>query len=394
MHELNDQTMNSDRHLWQYRWIRELSTLLVVVVLVWTAYAIRAVTLPILIGLAGAYVANPLVTWTDRRWKLPRWLTTATLLLLGLVLCVCLGLYLVPKLAHQVGTLIANLPQYINHVSDRLGIDWSDLTQQAKQALTATTNPQPDATATPMATQVDIKAVLEFLVGSFGLGLGLVSSAIGGVGYLTLAGLIVVFCFYFFSSNFDHMIAWFKTFIPPDHRQQVMHIINKMDASVSAFVRGRLIQALVMGSLLSIGWWLVAVPFWLLLGMATGLLNLIPYAGIAGWLAVALLTWIDSISDPTTTTAIMPILIWSTAIFAIVQTMDSWIVEPIVQGKATDLDPLTVFLAVLVGGSLAGLLGLIIAIPVAACGKIFAQEVLLPRLRSTRVDAMNPHNPA
>ena len=56
-------------------------------------------------------------------------------------------------------------------------------------------------------------------------------------------------------------------------------------------------------------------------------------------------------------------------------------VEPIVQGRVTNLDPLTVLLSVLVGGALAGLLGMVLAIPIAACIKILSQEVLVPRLR-------------
>jgi predicted PurR-regulated permease PerM len=68
-------------------------------------------------------------------------------------------------------------------------------------------------------------------------------------------------------------------------------------------------------------------------------------------------------------------------VYLIAQLADGWLVEPVVQGKATNLDPLTVMLAVIIGGSLAGLLGMLLAIPFAACGKILAREVILPELR-------------
>ena len=61
-------------------------------------------------------------------------------------------------------------------------------------------------------------------------------------------------------------------------------------------------------------------------------------------------------------------------------------VEPLVQGQATNLDPLTVMLVVLVGGTLAGLLGMLLAIPLAACEKILSREWLLPKLRDVAAD--------
>ena len=74
-------------------------------------------------------------------------------------------------------------------------------------------------------------------------------------------------------------------------------------------------------------------------------------------------------------------VIFPTVVYLLAQALDGWVMEPIVQGRATNLDPLTVLLAVLIGGTLAGLLGMLAAIPVAACIKILGQEVMVPRLR-------------
>ena len=130
---------------------------------------------------------------------------------------------------------------------------------------------------------------------------------------------------------------------------------------------------------LSIGWWAVGVPYWLLLGMGSGLLNLVPFAAVVGWVAATGLALVDHLSGGGGFTWM--VLVWPTVVYAVAQMVDGWVVEPIVQGRATDLDPLTVLLAVLIGGSLFGLMGLILAIPLTACGKIVAQEWVLPRLR-------------
>jgi len=155
-----------------------------------------------------------------------------------------------------------------------------------------------------------------------------------------------------------------------------------MDRTVSAFIRGRLIQAMVVMVVLSIGWAIAGVPYWLLLGILGGILNLIPYAAVFSWPVAVLLAWLDSISPGQAAQfSIWGVLIWPTAVYFAAQLIDNWVVEPLVQGKATEMDPLTVMLVVLLGASIAGLLGMLLAIPVAACIKILAQEIALPKLR-------------
>ena len=69
-------------------------------------------------------------------------------------------------------------------------------------------------------------------------------------------------------------------------------------------------------------------------------------------------------------------------VYVIAQSLDGWVIEPLVQGKATGMDALTVLLVVLAGGALLGILGVVLAVPIAACIKILCQEILLPKLRN------------
>jgi predicted PurR-regulated permease PerM len=76
------------------------------------------------------------------------------------------------------------------------------------------------------------------------------------------------------------------------------------------------------------------------------------------------------------------LFIWPTVVYAIAQLADGWAVEPLVQGKATNLDPLTVMLAVIIGGALMGLLGMLLAIPLASSIKILGREWIVPELKA------------
>jgi predicted PurR-regulated permease PerM len=69
-------------------------------------------------------------------------------------------------------------------------------------------------------------------------------------------------------------------------------------------------------------------------------------------------------------------------VFGLVQFLEGYVLLPLIAGKATDLDPVSIFVAVLAGAALAGVYGMLLSIPVAACLKIYLREVVMPRLRA------------
>lgn len=226
---------------------------------------------------------------------------------------------------------------------------------------------------------LDWGAVASAVMQSLDIGVGVVSGAISVTTYLMLSVVIIVFCFFYFAWKFENITGWFVGFIPASKRADTLGILRKMDHTIAAFVRGRLIQAGVMMVILTLGWLLAGVPYWLLLGITFGIANLVPFLPAVGWILAVALTVIDQTAGPGSFS--WWAIVGPTLVYFVAQGVDGWIVEPVVQGQATNLDPITVLLVVLIGGSLGGLLGLLIAIPTAACIKILAKEVVLPRLR-------------
>ena len=147
-----------------------------------------------------------------------------------------------------------------------------------------------------------------------------------------------------------------------------------------------------MGTILAIGWMIVGVPYAILLGIGVGVLCAVPFLGLVGIpLSVGLL-FLNQIGLPEAERmAWWGILVWPVLVFAIVQALDGWLLTPLIAGKATNLDPVTIFVAVLAGGSVLGAYGMLLAIPVAACIKILIQEILLPKIHAwTRGEADDP----
>ncbi|BAM02266.1 hypothetical protein PSMK_01070 [Phycisphaera mikurensis NBRC 102666] len=213
------------------------------------------------------------------------------------------------------------------------------------------------------------------------VGASTIIGLLGLAGYLTVATLVVCFCFFFAVWKWPAFVAWWMPYLPASHRDEIIAVAVRMDRSVAAFLRGRLIQATLLAIVLSVGFTLAGTPGGLILGIAGGILGLVPYAGAIVWpiaVGLSVMSGIAVEDGPTLWWAVLG----PTLVYGFGQGLDAWVIEPLVQGKATNLDALTVLLVVLAGGAVAGLLGLLLAIPFAACVKILWQEVIGPRVRA------------
>ncbi|MEM6457972.1 MAG: AI-2E family transporter [Planctomycetota bacterium] len=420
------------RPVWQRRWFQVLLAVLVgfgvlsyvVPGVLGALYAVRSVLVPVLVGLALAYIVNPVLRLAERRLKIGRLAGTICLMLLSLVAAAAVLPPAIGLTWSQGESLVKTVreayPRYLEQLLDQLdppsesppeaagdgatvesepdtaeapaGTDTAPTAADEPGAITDAVKPLVDPFTDPATTrrwvelsverlrELDGAMVVNWAWQSLDVGAGLVGSAVSLTTYLALSAVVVAFCFFFFSWKFDAILAWFVPFIPASHRDETLDVVRKMDGAVSAFVRGRVVQSVVMMAVLIVGWLIADVPYWFLLGVATGLMNLVPFLPALGWIVAVALTVMSALAGGEAFT-IWLVLGPSIAYF-VAQLLDGWLIEPVVQGQATNLDPLTVLLVVLVGGTLAGLLGMLLAIPLAACVKIASKELLLPRLRA------------
>ncbi|MCE2530864.1 MAG: AI-2E family transporter, partial [Acidimicrobiia bacterium] len=126
--------------------------------------------------------------------------------------------------------------------------------------------------------------------------------------------------------------------------------------------RGQLVVAAIVGVLSSTVLWILDLPFWLIVGLLAGLLNIVPFIGpwVGGALGVATAL---IVGDPIRA-------VWVVIAFLIIQQFDNHLVSPMVLRVAVHLSPVTIILALLAGGSIGGLLGVLIAVPTTAVFKI------------------------
>jgi predicted PurR-regulated permease PerM len=199
------------------------------------------------------------------------------------------------------------------------------------------------------------------------------------VGFLVV---LIPFYFFFFSLWYPHVVRFVRNLIPETKRERTLDLLGKMDLAVAGFVRGRIVISIIMGAMLAIGWLIVGVPYSIILGIVTGLFCAVPYLGLVGVPVAVLLLLLEQYGLKTDERmALWAILIWPVAVFVIVQLIEGYVLIPAIAGKATNLDPVTILVAVLAGASVMGIYGMLLAIPLAACAKILIMEIVMPKVR-------------
>jgi predicted PurR-regulated permease PerM len=423
-------------HIWQIQAVRDAALIALVIGVIYLGEVLSVITVPILVALGFAYLIEPVVNWLTR--TLP-WLGRqgAVLCMMGItaLLLIIMVVGTVPLVLQQAQGFMANSGKYVAQIrafaedrdvpkwlQERLAAISAALPATARTApATAeptTANKSPDTPAitnAPAAENLSEERVrmlireelagqhasqqtdsaLSKVASGFMPVIGFFTALIGGVAQLGIFLFVCAFCFFFFSVSFPAVRHYIQSFIPAHNKERTLYLIGRMDGAISGFVRGRLTICFVMGLMYALGWTLCGVPHAILLGLITGALGLVPYLSVVG-LPIAWALLIVSLSGATDKTgfyytpaadgAVAGLAWWKIITFpllvnVITQTVEDYVLNPMIQGKATNLHPATILLACIAGGVLGGLYGMILAIPVTACLKIMMDEVLLPRLK-------------
>jgi len=155
--------------------------------------------------------------------------------------------------------------------------------------------------------------------------------------------------------------------IPPRFRPRLGAIMARIDHQLQAFLRGQLLVCFVLMILYSLGFWLTGVPFGLVIGLVGGALSFIPYIGPS-------LTVVPAFGMTLLYYGLDRHLLGVLAVFVLVQLLESYFLTPRIVGGQVGLNPVWVIVALLVFSSLLGLLGVLIAVPLAAILKVILEE--------------------
>ncbi len=305
-----------------------------IVVLALALWKIRIVVALLFLGFVIASAMRPSVEWLNRRARVPR---SAGVVLHYLVFfgAITPFLYLVVPIAvSQIDRAVGHVPtstsQFHHALAHSHGFRHSILSAIQKQLRHL---PSGASLLHPAITVT--KTAFEVLVG--------------------IVFMFAVAAYWIFER--DGAIALVQSMVPRKHRRVTRDTWVLIDNKLGAFVRGQFLLVVIVASLLSLAFWLDGEPYWLLLAVFAGLVELVPIVGplAAGALAIAVgLTagWIVALG------AGIAVLV--------LRQLEDYVIAPRVMGRAVGLSPLVVLVSVLATGYLLGPVYILIAVPIAA----------------------------
>jgi predicted PurR-regulated permease PerM len=308
----------------------------------------RVVFAPLLLALVVIYILNPLVNWLAAR-GVPRVFGAILGFLVFFSGVALLAIVIFPDIKTQFEAFVETFPALYDSTAldlesilvsagfDNVAIiDYSELVDYIND---------PENRSTLISLLFDR--------------LGGVTSGIFEFMLIFLVGPVLAFYFLIDLPSVQHR---FVNVFPMKDRAEASFIGRQLNTALGGFLRGQLVVAVLVGVMLSFGYWLIGLQFWLLIGLVGGLLNIVPLLGpwVGGILGVLVAI----------TTADLPTAMWAVVVAVIVQQIDNNFVSPSVLRATVRLHPAVILLSLVLGGALAGLWGVIIAVPLVAAIKI------------------------
>lgn len=319
-------------------------TLVLFAGILYLVYLIRDVVVLLFIALFLAVALGPAVDFFHRR-KIPRAASILLVYLLGLLAVFLVGLLVVPPIVSQVEDVAKQAPKYLQDIRDNKTLREFDDKYKITQKLEEQASKLPSALGSAAGTLQSVTV-------------GIFSAAVKLIAVLSIT--------FFLLLDGQRLTTFIFGLMKPRRERRVRHLAEQVYGAVAGYVAGNLIISVVAGLVTYTTLELLGVPFAVPLAVLVAFLDLIPLVGATiGAIVVGLVSLF--VDFPTAT------IVW--LIVAVVyQQLENHIVQPIVYRQTVDVRPLVVIVSILIGASLLGVLGALVAIPVAATVQILLRD--------------------
>ncbi|MDN5511426.1 chloramphenicol efflux transporter CxpE [Acinetobacter sp.] len=328
---------------------RRIFILAAIAFILWVLYLLKPVVLPFIGAFLIAYLFSPLV---DKLHKigLPRWLAISVVFIgIGVVVTWAMW-YLAPLVWKQLMYAKTSIPA---------GIHWLNYTVLPWLSHTFNLAPM------EIDTEQMSSAIMDYIQTNYSadsVQALVLKVAQSGLNFIQIGGTIIlipIIAFYFLL-DWDRMLDSFRRLIPRPYEKATLNIVSECHSVLGAFVKGQFLVMLLLGVVYAGGLQMIGLEVGLIIGMVAGLASIIPYLGFAvGIIAAVIATMFQFGLDW------MQLLLVG-VVFMIGQAVEGYILQPFLLGDKIGLSPVAVVFAVLAGAQLAGFLGMLIALPVAA----------------------------
>ncbi|MEB3753477.1 chloramphenicol efflux transporter CxpE [Acinetobacter sp. MD2(2019)] len=331
------------------RTLRRIFILTAIALIVWLIYILMPVVLPFVGAFLVAYLFSPLVGKLSE-YHIPRWLSTS-IVFLGIAIGLFIAIwFVIPLLWKQVMYAKNSIPAGITWINHTL-LPWAEHTFNL-EPMRLNTDQLSNAVMGYVQTNYSVDSIQALIL----------KLAQSGLNFIQIGGTVIlvpIVAFYFLL-DWERMLVQMRRLIPRPYEASTMRIVRECHGVLGAFVKGQFLVMVLLGAVYAIGLQVVGLEIGLIIGMVAGLASIIPYLGFAVGIISAVVATLFQFGLDWTHLLLVGV------VFMIGQIIEGYILQPFLLGDKIGLPPVAVVFAVLAGAHLGGILGMLVALPVAA----------------------------
>ena len=312
-------------------------------------FKIRSIIPPFIVGIILAYLLSPVVSWLGKKGLSRRSAVAVIAIWIVVILAVILFL-LLPKLYLELGKLTTVLPQKVQVIYE--------YAENVKNRYSQAGLPS----EVTKLIESQLQEGQDYVIGWLERLIENLPSLIASLGLLILSPIIAIY----FILDWNRINEGVLQIVPQRIRGQWHKFLQEVDYIIQRYIQGNVIDSVIVGLLIGFGVKLVGMDYALVIGIICGITNLIPYFG----------PFLGGIPSAFLALGISPMMALKVAlVVAVVQQIDGNIINPRLMSGKVGLHPLWVIFALLAGGELGGLVGMLLAIPIAAIIRIIIRDI-------------------
>lgn len=308
-------------------------------------YLIRDIILMLFVVLVLISAINPLADWLQNK-KIPRWVGVLAIYIFFLAIFSFTIIWLIPPFVKELGLLASDFPDYWKKIMSGL----AGLGVYSEE----------------IGFQENVQSGLMSLSSTLGAAVSGVFSTLSGIFGGIFSFIIILVVTFYMVVEEDALKGILRSIVPAGYQPYLVRLFNRLEKKLGQWLRGQLILCLIIGTMVYVGLLILGVKYALVLGLFAALTEFIPYLGpiIAGILA----TFIAFSESPI-------LALFVVILYVVIHQLESHIIIPKLMQRVTGLNPVISIIALLIGGKLAGIIGIILAIPITLAISVFIEDV-------------------
>lgn len=343
--------------------IRGILMAVVVIGILWLFKRLSSVLLPFFVAWLIAYLIYPLVTFFQHRLRLKNRVVSICCALFSILLVGGVAFYLlVPPMIQEFARVKDLLVEYFSY-----GDRGSNIPQLLSEFL------HDHIDREELAQVLNSSDVLTALKEALPRVWGLLAESVN-ILFSFFTVFMVLLYVVFILWDYESIATGWVHLVPPRYRPFVVGVFNDVKDGMNRYFRGQALVAFCVGILHAVGFLIIDFPLAVGLGLLIGLLNMVPYLQIIGYIPTVILAILKAAD---TGQNFWLILLGAVIVFVVVQLIQDMLLVPRIMGKITGLNPAIILLSLSIWGSLMGMLGMIIALPLTTLMLSYYQRFII-----------------